>query len=75
MTYFILVLFYGQKMTVHGAAKNVDIDLYARRNVRVQVLRDEETCCGKNFAVDTQKGEVFSCGSSAFYKNVHFFEG
>jgi hypothetical protein len=60
---------------MHLAANSLNLAFYVPKIVSVQVLCDEETCGGKSFEVDAQEGEVLSCGGSAFFKDVYFFEG
>jgi hypothetical protein len=70
-----LVLLLHKRSSLHHVANNLDTDSFPQKVVCAQVLRDEETCGGESFKVGTEKRKVFSCGSSAFFKDVHSFEG
>jgi hypothetical protein len=60
---------------LHHVGKSLDTNFYAQRIGCVQVLCDEETRGGESSEVDKQKRKIFSCGSSAFSKDVYIFEG
>lgn len=71
--YLFFVLLFSRRR--FNMLERVDTDFYARRIGCVQVLCDEETGGGESSEVVKQKRKIFSCGSSAFSKDVYIFEG